>query len=179
MKGFSTLFITGVNGSGKSTLVPLLRKMLPAKYAIHDFDERGVPKNVDAKWRQLTTRHWLQVARRNIHQNVITVVCGLAKPAEIHQAVLSTQKHNVHIALLEVSASQIAKRLRRRYSSPRHVRLLKRVTNLTVEECISANIEHAKELRAECKKYNCKVFNTTISTPKRTVAKVVRWIVTQ
>ena len=176
MNIFSCFFITGVNGAGKSTLVPLLIKMLPRGYKVIDFDQRGVPNNVDVKWRQKTTRHWLQTARRNTQKNVHTVICGLSKPREIYAIATKKQKSNIHVAFLDVSSSQIEKRLRQRISSPLKVKNLKEVTGLTLRACIAANIQHAKELRKECKKYHCKVFNTTSATPKRTAVKVTHWI---
>ncbi len=80
------------------------------------------------------------------------------------------------MALLDVSALQIKKRLHRRFSTPQRIRNLKKVTGLTVTECIKENIQHAKTLRGECKKYKCKVFNTSTASPDSTVKKVVAWV---
>lgn len=174
-----TFFITGVNGSGKSTLVPLLKKKLPSGYLVYDFDERGVPNNVDTNWRIQTTRYWLKVAGKNSRKNVNTVVCGLSIPSEIHKNSSHFIKRQLRIALLNVGATQIEKRLRRRFSSPTKVKKLKLVTGLTVAECIAANIQRAKVLRRECKKYHNKKFITSVSTSKETVTSVVRWIMAQ
>ena len=60
MNKLKIFFITGTNSAGKSTIVPILRRNLSDKFIVYDFDEVGVPKNVDAKWRQQTTNYWLE-----------------------------------------------------------------------------------------------------------------------
>jgi len=170
-------FITGVNTSGKSTLVPLLLKILPAGFFVRDFDARGVPKNVDEKWRQNTTKFWLEFAYRNYRRGISTVISGLAIPSEIHRVVRKTFRRRIKIAFLEVSAKQISKRLYRRCSTPAKVKNLKEVTGLTVTECIAANIKHAQVLRKDCKKFKCRTFNTSHVKVERTAAKVGQWII--
>ena len=48
----SVFFITGTSGSGKTTLVKTLKKELKLYAKVHDFDEGGVPKDADEKWRR-------------------------------------------------------------------------------------------------------------------------------
>ena len=174
-----TFFITGVNGAGKTTLASLLKKILPKNYQIHDFDERGVPNNVNALWRRRTTRYWLERARDNAKSNVTTVISGLSKPHEIFHATTKRNQRKIRIAFLDVSSKQINKRLHRRYATPAKIRKLKAVTGLSLKDCITANIQHARELRQECKKYRCITFNTTTAKPSRTADKVAIWIIHQ
>jgi thymidylate kinase len=173
MKQPKIYFITGVNTAGKSTMVPLLKKNLSSYFDIHDFDERGVPDNVDGKWRQKETKYWLRVGIRNIKKEISTIVCGLSLPEEIFKV---SKSKKIKIAFLDVSAKEISKRLRKRHNTPAKLRALKRVTQLTLAECIRDNIAHAKELRKQCKKYKCKVFNTSKTKPDKTVIKIIKWI---
>lgn len=171
-----TFFITGVNGAGKSTLVPMLRKALPSSYAVFDFDQRGVPKNVDTAWRRTTTRYWLSVARRKRKQSTHTVICGLTVPQEILALVTATDRRHLHLAVLDVSAREIGKRIRRRVSTPAQKKKLLAVTQLSLEDNIQANIRHAVALRKDCKRHGCRTFITTHVSPKRTAEMVVAWL---
>jgi predicted ABC-type ATPase len=170
-------FITGVNGAGKSTVVPLLRNNLPSSFLVYDFDEVGVPENVDNKWRQKTTAHWMDIAIKNNKKNIKTVICGLTKPSEIKEISKTKKGLKVKIAFLDVYSRDIEKRLQNRFKKPGSVQALKRVTGLTVRDCIIKNIENAKRLRKECKNLKCKVFNTSRTTPKKSVEKIVNWMV--
>jgi hypothetical protein len=51
-------FVTGVVGAGKTSLIEPLRTQLGSGYEIHDFDERGVPDDVDMDWAADERRHW-------------------------------------------------------------------------------------------------------------------------
>lgn len=177
MKPQKIFFITGVNGAGKSTIIPLLKKKLPHQYRVYDFDEVGVPKNVDKAWRVETTKHWFRIAQKNAIKNIDTIVCGLTVPKEIFSVLKKNQKWETQIALLDVSKKEITTRLRRRLSTAAKVRNLKAVTGLSVTECIAANIQHAKALRSDCRKYRCQVFVTSHTTPSKTAAKVAKWII--
>lgn len=168
--------ITGANGSGKSTLVPLLKKKLTTEYDIHDIDEFGVPENVDSEWRRKQTRYWMRIAKSNAKRNIKTVLCGLTIPEEVYKIKKNQSGILVRIGLLDVSAPQIKKRLMKRFSTPAKIRNLKKVTGLNVSDCISANVKHAKVLRQQCRRYKCRVFNTSHTTPLKTVAQVVRWL---
>lgn len=176
MKKAELFFITGVNGAGKSTLVPLLRKKVSSACVVYDFDERGVPENVDAKWRQKETGHWIDVGIRNSAKHKLTIICGLAMPAEVYPIAKQRNGIRIRMCVLDLGAPSIRARLRRRFSVPQAVRRLKKVTGLTVRECIQANIGHARELRRQCTKYKCKVFDTSRTTPERTADKIARWI---
>ncbi len=176
MKKTSLYIITGVNGTGKSTMVPLLKKMLPGVFKVFDFDQRGVPENVDKRWRLATTKYWLRVAKKNEKKKIITVMCGLAIPSEIYKSKQELKGPTVAIALLDTSASQIRIRLKKRFSTKAKIRNLKKVTGLTIAECIAANIAHAKLLRKEAQRYHCVRFNTSRTMPMRTAKKITLWI---
>jgi len=169
-------FITGTNSAGKSTIVPLLKKSLSGLFLVYDFDEVGVPKNVDAKWRQKTTNHWLDIGIKNAKKKITTVICGLTKPHEIYENIKKKNKVSVKICLLDVSANEITKRLKKRFKKPGSVKNLKKITGLTVNQCIKVNIIHAREMRKECKKFKCKIFNTSGITPCKTTARIIKWI---
>lgn len=161
-------FITGVNSAGKSTLVPLLRDKLPNNFLVYDFDERGVPENVNSTWRKKETKYWLLKATRNAKKGSNTIVCGLTLPNEIYSL-----SKNVKIILLDISSQGISQRLKIRFKSQPSIRNLKKVTGLTVDKCIKANILRAQELRKQARQYKIKVFNTSRTTPLKTAEKIV------
>lgn len=169
-------FITGVNGAGKSTIVPLLKKYLPDSFLVYDFDEIGVPENIDGNWRKKTTSYWMNIASKNSKKNIITVICGLTKPSEIAEINKTKKNLKAKIALLDLYAIDIEKRLKTRFKKPGSIKNLKKVTGLTVKECISKNVENSKLLRKECKDFECKVFNTSRTTSKKTVEKIINWL---
>ena len=72
-------FITGVSGSGKTTLVKPLQERLQ-NYEVHDFDEVGVPADVDEEWRRDTTFYWLNKANKS---NKPFIILGTTVPAEV------------------------------------------------------------------------------------------------
>lgn len=53
-------FVAGASGSGKTAIIKDLHAMLDNSVIIYDFDDIGVPKNTDKKWRQEATEKWLQ-----------------------------------------------------------------------------------------------------------------------
>ncbi len=169
-------FITGTNSAGKSTIVPLLKRKLSGSFLVYDFDEVGVPENVDAKWRQQTTNHWLNLGIKNAKRKITTIICGLTKPREIYEIIKKKNKVSIKICLLNVSAKEITKRLKKRFKKSGSVKILKKITGLNVNQCIKDNIIHARELRKECKKFKCKVINTSGMTPQKTTAKIIKWV---
>ena len=167
-------FITGVNSSGKSTLVPILKKSLGNYFVVYDFDELGVPAKVDAKWRQKTSKYWLRVASKNAKKDISTIVCGLVWPKEVYS--LAKSRKNISIYFLDVSAKEIRLRLKKRFKTKVKIKNLKEVTNLSVSQCIEANILHAKKLRQEAREYQCKVFNTSHTSVEKTRDKIIKEI---
>ena len=104
------IFITGVSGSGKSTLVPLLKEQLPL-YNVHDFDEVGVPDDVDLSWRLETTDFWLKKSKDNLVNNTSTIICGTSVPEEILNSSEYDSSLIVLFGFIEISEATIQERL--------------------------------------------------------------------
>ncbi|TVR49672.1 MAG: glycosyltransferase [Puniceicoccaceae bacterium] len=113
-----TRFVTGAEGTGKTTLLPLLRKRLPG-WAIHDFDEVGVPDAPTAEWRRTTTGHWLGVALDNQRKGISTCIVGLIYPSEA-KAFPAHRELAPSYCILELDTAERAKRLRER-NTPHHI----------------------------------------------------------
>jgi uridine kinase len=58
MKQF--FFVGGASGSGKTAIIKDLKQIIGNSVSIYDFDNIGVPKNADKKWRQESTEKWLR-----------------------------------------------------------------------------------------------------------------------
>jgi len=54
----------GASGSGKTACLAILRQRNP-QVVWYDFDEVGVPADVDQRWRHRTTEYWLRRASEN------------------------------------------------------------------------------------------------------------------
>jgi len=174
MKKNKIYFVTGVSTSGKSTIIPELKAKLPDKFVVYDFDEKGVPRNVNQKWRYETTQYWFNVAMNNSKKGKNTIICGYSMPDEIKEI---SKKYDVksNICLLDVSSKEITKRLNKRFSTPQKVKVLKKITGETLDECINGNILEAQTIKKQCQK--CKIYNTSKTTPKKTAQEIVDWII--
>lgn len=53
-------FVAGASGSGKTAIIEDLKNILANKMLVYDFDDIGVPKDADKKWRQKSTEQWIQ-----------------------------------------------------------------------------------------------------------------------
>jgi dephospho-CoA kinase len=107
------VFITGVSGVGKSTLVPVLKEVFPT-FAVHDFDEVGVPLDVDVAWRLSTTDHWLREAKTNLAKGISTIICGLSSPNEVLNSDEFNKFLNLRFGIIKISEDQLRKRLKKR-----------------------------------------------------------------
>ena len=58
-------FISGVPGVGKTSIIASLKSLLGEHVDVHDFDEQGVPDNVNIDWRVRETAYWMRVAKEN------------------------------------------------------------------------------------------------------------------
>ena len=105
-------FVTGANGVGKTTCIPELRRLLP-DFAIHDFDDVGVPADVDVAWRHRTTEHWLQRGIENDREGRHTAICGGALLGEI-LACPSALEVKIEVCLLDVHDVELVDRLESR-----------------------------------------------------------------
>lgn len=107
-------FITGTSGSGKSTLTQNLHTLLPPdQYAVYDFDERGVPADADALWRQKTTDEWLQQAEHNAEHGVCTIICGVTVPSEVLRSPFKPNMP-IHFGFIKIDDKTIDQRLKQR-----------------------------------------------------------------
>lgn len=110
----SIFFITGTSGSGKSTVMEHLKKQLPeSNFAVHDFDEVGVPSDADQAWRMATTQYWVEKAQCYAAQNKVTVICGVTVPSEVIDAVKGTALQPC-FAFLKIDDAVIKQRLQER-----------------------------------------------------------------
>lgn len=107
------VFITGTSGSGKSAIVPKLKAALPL-FDVHDFDEFGVPVNVDISWRLETTDKWLKIAKENFTIGKSTIISGTSIPDEIYASLEFQPTIDVRFGLLKVKKSTIHERLLKR-----------------------------------------------------------------
>lgn len=174
-------FITGASGAGKSSLIPYLKSYLPKeKYRFYDFDERGVPTNVNQEWRRKETKHWLGVGAENAKKEYSTIICGLAYPDEVEnemEQILPSQKLKIIFFLLDVSNNALEQRLKERFASPEKQKDLKRVSGETLKEYITKHIKRAKRLRVLCKKYPCTAVDVTKMESQKVAAELARRIV--
>jgi len=161
-------FITGVPGSGKSTIIEPLRAALGAGFAVHDFDEQGVPDNVDPSWAQQETKHWEQRAEVNAQQGITTVVCGFVFPTHI------SKSSEAVLVLLDLTAQDLTQRLLSRYADPKNITELARMTGKTPDEFIAEQIGSIPWLRGLTEQYGgaTTVINTSGLTPAEVAQQV-------
>jgi RNase adaptor protein for sRNA GlmZ degradation len=168
-------FITGVNGVGKSTLIPILEDRLdPAAFAIHDFDERGVPDSADSVWRLSETIHWVQAGEDNAKKGVSTVICGFVKAKEISQAAEESGAE-IEVCLLEANDEAIEARIMSRYATPESLQELERTTGKTLEKFVQDNIWVAGKFREEAIQAGWLILNTSDLRPEQIADSLEDW----
>ena len=99
-------FIAGASGSGKTAIIPHLKELWGQRIAVYDFDEIGVPKDADTKWRQEFTEKWLQ---KLLSDNQDACLLG-----QIFACPSATQLSKINFCFLDVSDIERIKRLRKR-----------------------------------------------------------------
>ncbi len=158
-------FITGTSGSGKTTLVQQLKKIISSQsFAIHDFDDRGVPENSDKAWRIATTTYWLDKAQENHLKDKTTIICGVSVPSEINSIIQTHQLPVMpHFGFIKVSEETIKKRLQDRHWN---------------QQCIIDNINWAHYLEKEVKQQKNSLIIDTLytSTPEDIAQQCSQWI---
>lgn len=160
-----TFFVIGVNGVGKTTTLFFLKELLPENdFAVHDFDERGVPDNAGKDWRKDETTHWLETGEKNKKSGTQTVICGFAKPEEIEE-MSKEASGKPFVILLDANAQTIAERIRSRYQDEESVNELLRTTGKTVEKFTMDNIYYSTFLRESCLKHRYEIIHTDKKTP--------------
>ncbi len=104
-------FIGGASGSGKTTVMPHLKELLGNETALYDFDDIGVPKDADKKWRQESTQKWLQ---KLLKEDKDACLLGQIVLGEILACPAAKQIDRVNFCLLDVSDFERIKRLKKR-----------------------------------------------------------------
>ncbi len=169
--------VTGVNGIGKSTVIPeIIKRLDSTKYAVHDFDERGVPDNADKSWRETETIHWLEVANQNAEVNVVTIVCGFMKITDIEYAMSSIPHVKVEVCLMDGSSEVIIERLTQRYQTSESLVELKRTTGKTTEKFIEDNLWVSAKFREVAKERGFRIIDTSKKTPAEVADLIVGWL---
>ncbi|MCH7605414.1 hypothetical protein IID24_05510 [Patescibacteria group bacterium] len=170
------IFITGVCGAGKSSLISHLKNLLPSeRFDIRDFDERGVPDNVDRKWRLDETKHWLNTGIINTEKGVSTIISGFSKPDEM-QNISSSKDIEVLFCLLDASPGIIRKRLSGRYVTGESQEEIKRVSGDTLEKFIEDNAVYTSALRKLCEDWGCHIIDTDNLSSEEVAVRVTGWI---
>ena len=165
-----TIFITGVSGVGKTTIIDELKPLLDSSFQIHDFDERGVPDNVDRQWRLDETQHWLELGKQNGENGLTTIICGFSSPKEIGN------QENVKLILLDADELTIRQRLNKRYQVPGSVEGLERTAAKPLEQFIDENINYASVIRSEAQEYGVDIIDTSEKTPDQVAKQIISTI---
>jgi len=164
-------FITGVCGVGKSAVIPYLKLFLnDKKYNIYDFDERGVPDEAGRNWRIKETKYWINFAKKNIKNNISTIICGFSNPEEI-------VNNNINFILLDADNKIIKNRIIGRYKTEKSKQELKRVMNVGVDVFVKNNVSFLLTFKNICEKdKRCCVVSTINKLPKDIAREIVKII---
>lgn len=158
----SIFFITGTSGAGKTTLTEQLQaKLSQGTFAVHDFDECGVPEHADAIWRQATTDYWISIAQENVKQGKSTIICGVCVPTEVLKN--RPLDMTVNFGFIKLADDEIVRRLQLRGWN---------------EQLITDNINWAHYLETEVRKqpHHIIVESTLNSTADKVADQFIDWI---
>jgi gluconate kinase len=171
-------FIGGACGAGKSTIARELVKRVPeSKFAIHDFDERGVPANTPDSWITEEAKYWLGVAAEKSEEEMSTVICGDA-PEVFYDFWREFGAPRPKFLLLEASDEEIARRLRKRYRDAGLARYLERQLGLSPEKFIPVVLAEKRLLSTVLSRheYEATILDTSDMSPLETAEDVESWI---
>ncbi|MFA6160546.1 MAG: hypothetical protein WC766_00005 [Patescibacteria group bacterium] len=162
-------FISGVNGVGKSTIMPFLSSLLPAdKFQIHDFDERGVPKNADRNWRISETQYWIDEGIKLAKEIKSIVICGFVKVADFPDS----ESLEIVKIFLDAQPEVIRQRLTKRYTKDGVFDESQQVIGKPIEEFIAGNIWISDQMKKAFEELNSPIIDTTNLTPEEVARKV-------
>ncbi len=167
------IFVCGVSGTGKSTLLPHLATLLSEKrYAVHEFDERGVPEQADDAWRKREVIRWLEHARRtSATTGLITVVCGFVQPKDF--GIMSKEIGlTIQCLVLDATPDVIRERLTQRYAVDGVIDPEETVGDLTIPELIDHTLKLRAQVLADFRALHCQVVDTSTFPPEK-VARLV------
>lgn len=104
-------FIGGASGSGKTAVMPHLKELLKDNIAVYDFDNIGVPKNADKKWRQESTEKWI---KKLLSEGKNACLLGQIVLGEILSSPSAKHMNKINFCLLDVSDFERIQRLKKR-----------------------------------------------------------------
>lgn len=104
-------FVAGASGSGKSAIQRKLHDVLGSEYSVYDFDDIGVPKDADKKWRQEATEQWI---KKLLEEKKKSVLLGQIVLGEVLASPSAAKLGKVYFCLLDVSDQERIKRLKAR-----------------------------------------------------------------
>lgn len=169
-------FISGVCGVGKSSVIPYLKKLLPKdKYDIRDFDERGVPDDVDDNWRKAEIKNWLSIGTKLAGKGIVTIICGYIEKNDFDGLACSGTPE-IELILLDADAEIIRKRLIGRYTKDGIFDETQKVIGKPVNVFIQSNVYCCNLMREEWEKDKRKIIVTSDLTPEEVAKKIVEII---
>lgn len=171
MKNKIIYFISGVSGVGKTSVMPYLKSHMLSNFEVHDFDERGVPKNADHHWRIKETKHWIELGWQSTHQGITVVICGLSNPDEIKDIQKDFPDLEISTILLDGEEKIIEGRLRNRNMNSAVKADLERVVG-SAEDFIKNNTRFIPVLREICRNNGCQIIDTSYLTPGAVAERV-------
>jgi hypothetical protein len=104
--------LTGSSCAGKTTAARACSD-LPG-LVVHDFDEIGVPRDADLRWRQRTLEHWIQVVLEYQAHGVDVLLTGQSPLGEVLASPSAPQLQGIAVCLLDVDDRERIRRLERR-----------------------------------------------------------------
>jgi len=179
------IFITGSSAVGKTPLVASLKKVLPDSFIVHDLDEKlpeanRTENNWLHKWRNKTTKFFLDEAVKNAGLNKSTIISGLTFPSEIYKLADSNIAKKIKILLLDANNEALRDRfLTGRFSNQNNVAALKKDTGLTPEELIEKNKRDIDRLKKECVEHNAKIIDTSDLKTDEVASQIKNWLLAE
>lgn len=166
-------FITGVNGVGKSAIIPHLKTALSEnKFAIFDFDARGVPENAGKNWRISETKHWMSVGKRISDEGKSTIICGFIKLSDFEDYdLIHHAPPEIVPILLSAKPEIIRQRLINRYTKNGIFDKSQKVIGKPIDEFINGNAWLAERIEIEFKEHNFPIIDTSGLTPAEVAKK--------
>ena len=105
--------VFGSSGAGKTSALVALRSQRP-ELAVHDFDEIGVPSDVDIGWRHQANERWVHRALDYQAAGVDMVLAGQTPLGELLAAPSAAQLEAISACLLDCDDETRVTRLRER-----------------------------------------------------------------
>lgn len=180
-------FIGGASGSGKTSVMPYLKELLGDDIAVYDFDDIGVPKGADKKWRQESTEKWLQ---KLLSEEKDACLLGQTVLGEILSCPSAKEIDKINFCLLDVSDFERIKRLKKRNTYDADQNMLNwsawlrmhtrdpEWTPHTIQEDAASMMDFSRlsAIKSYEEVANIKIFDTTTLTLNEVAEELVDWI---